>query len=689
MANRSHDPKRSRLRICLAASGGGHVRQLLDLEPVWSRYDHFFITEPTALGVSLGQDHRHYFVPHFAIGQIRLGSAMKMMWASARNLVVSAQIIMRERPDVVLTTGAGAVWFTLFWARLLGSRCIVMETFARFDTPSLFARWSSPLAHQMILQSPGLQKYWPDAPVFDPLRELDGPRPPKDRLLFATVGATLPFPRLVASIVALKHRGDISHEVLIQSGETQEPVEDVKFQASLSYTEIQDVLRRADIVVCHGGTGSLISALREGCHVIAMPRLPQLCEHYDDHQAEISKALAARNLVTVARSTEELAQALLDIGHKVPKMATTDHSALMTYLNTILDEMAGTVQGVNRSSSVAQGANKPDMRVCLAGSGGGHVRQLLDLQPFWSKHSYFFVSEDTALSRSIAKTHPMRFVPHFALGQARIGSPWVMLRGGVANFFVSAKIMLAERPTVVVTTGAGAVFFTLLWARLLGAKIIAVESFARFSNPSVFGRLSAPFAHHKVVQSQALADIWPEAKVFDPLRMLDTARPPKQALVFGTVGATLPFDRMIDMIEFAAAQGAIPETIRLQVGNGGRILAGAQTSETLPFEEMQATLRDADIVICHGGTGSLVTALRQGCRVIAVPRLHALDEAYDDHQAEITEALEARGMITVANTPEELVLALTAARNRDPVMVTSDPSQLIAYLDELIVQPAT
>jgi hypothetical protein len=45
-------PARS-LKICLAASGGGHVRQLLDLSKAWAAYDHFHITEETALGRSI------------------------------------------------------------------------------------------------------------------------------------------------------------------------------------------------------------------------------------------------------------------------------------------------------------------------------------------------------------------------------------------------------------------------------------------------------------------------------------------------------------------------------------------------------------------------------------------------------------------------------------------------------------
>ena len=101
---------------------------------------------------------------------------------------------------------------------------------------------------------------------------------------------------------------------------------------------------------------------------------------------------------------------------------------------------------------------------------------------------------------------------------------------------------------------------------------------------------------------------------------------------------------------------------------------------------MQSTLKEADIVVCHGGTGSLITALRQGCRIIAVPRLFSKGEVYDDHQAEITSAFAERGLIAVANTAEELSQALKDVRSRPPRLATSDPSELICYLNELLDQ---
>jgi hypothetical protein len=111
-------------------------------------------------------------------------------------------------------------------------------------------------------------------------------------------------------------------------------------------------------------------------------------------------------------------------------------------------------------------ATARSLRVCLAASGGGHLRQLLDLQPVWEKHRYFFVTEDTALGRTLGDKHPTRFLPHFAWGQAKQGAVLRMLGRAAISFFRSGAIMLRERPDVLITTGAGAVYFPVLWARV-------------------------------------------------------------------------------------------------------------------------------------------------------------------------------------------------------------------------------
>ncbi|MBX3483739.1 beta-1,4-glucuronosyltransferase WelK [Phenylobacterium sp.] len=320
------------------------------------------------------------------------------------------------------------------------------------------------------------------------------------------------------------------------------------------------------------------------------------------------------------------------------------------------------------------------IRICLAASGGGHVRQLLDLEPVWSRYDHFFVTEDTALGRTLEGRHRTHFVPHFAWGQAKHGAPLRMLALAWTSFFRSARIILSERPDLIISTGAGAVIFAVLWARLSGARVIVVESFARFEKPSLFGRMASPLAHDLIVQSAKLAPFYPRARVFDPFRPLDKACPPKRELLFATVGATLPFDRMVDMVAQAAADGSITEEVLIQTGEGGRRPADLDVRETIPFEEVQEILREARIVVCHGGTGSLITALREGCQVIAVPRLEELGEHYDNHQAEITDAFRRRGLVLEAQTPEDLRAALAEARVRTPVLATTDPTELRDFL---------
>ena len=330
------------------------------------------------------------------------------------------------------------------------------------------------------------------------------------------------------------------------------------------------------------------------------------------------------------------------------------------------------------------------LRICLAASGGGHLRQLLDLEAVWSQHDHFFVTTDFSLGRSVAQAHRMYFVEEFGVGMWNQGQRWRMLSKLTINFWQAARIVLYERPHLVITTGAAAIFWTVVMARLCGARLVSIESFARMEAPSVYGRLVRPFADHVVVQSAKLKAFWPEALVFDPLEILDQPRPPKEPLTFVTVGALTAFDRMVDAALDAKASGALPAQMIVQTGEFSRFLTSPSPDidfvESFDFATIQDTLRRAEIVICHGGTGSIITALRAGCRVIAMQRRFDFGEAYDDHQGEIIRAFVARGLIDAAETEADLVAAIGRAKARQPVCATTNPTALRAYLRQIITE---
>jgi UDP-N-acetylglucosamine--N-acetylmuramyl-(pentapeptide) pyrophosphoryl-undecaprenol N-acetylglucosamine transferase len=333
------------LKLCLAASGGGHIRQLLDLEPVWSRYPHFFVTEHSAIGDGLSSAHQVYFVDHFAVGQARLGRPFKMLAGAWRNFWQALQLVWRERPDIVISTGAGAVFWTCFFARLFGARFVLIESFARFDHPSKFASMARFIANAMVVQSPRLKARWPHAMLFDPLRIGAGARPEKQSLALSTVGATLPFDRLTSGVLALKASGALPEQLVIQTGiESAAKSSDdksIRVVETLAFDEMKQLLRDADIVFCHSGTGSLVTALREGCRVVVMPRRFDLGEHYDDHQFEIAEAFAQRGLVELALEATDLPGAIARARTKMPVMATTDHSALCAWLAGYIQKLEG------------------------------------------------------------------------------------------------------------------------------------------------------------------------------------------------------------------------------------------------------------------------------------------------------------------------------------------------------------
>lgn len=326
----------SRKRICLAASGGGHVRQLLDLREVWEGLDIFFVTEPTVLGHSIAADHPTCFVEHFAWGQARLGQWRTMISSAMANIRQALAIVRRERPALLITTGAGSMAPLLLFARLFGARIILIDSFARFTGPSLFARLAGRLAHVRIAQSQKSADRWRGALVFDPFLLLPGPRPNKTPLLIATVGATLPFPRLVEYVMRAHADGVLPPQVIVQTGVGEPPLPDVESYESIDFQTLKTLLDRADIVVCHGGTGSIITALQRGCHVIVIPRRYALGEHYDDHQLEIAQALAARGLIQMADDYAGFLEALRGTAERPAPMATTAPAALGQWLKNYI-----------------------------------------------------------------------------------------------------------------------------------------------------------------------------------------------------------------------------------------------------------------------------------------------------------------------------------------------------------------
>ncbi|MEX2275782.1 MAG: glycosyltransferase [Actinomycetota bacterium] len=131
--------------------------------------------------------------------------------------------------------------------------------------------------------------------------------------------------------------------------------------------------------------------------------------------------------------------------------------------------------------------------------------------------------------------------------------------------------------------------------------------------------------------------------------------------VFATVGTeTYPFDRLVGWVDDWA--GSSPRGVRCVVQYGtSQAPEHAEGSDYLAFERVRALLDEADVVVCHGGTGSVMLARAAGRTPIVVPRVQARGEHVDDHQVEFARRLAGLGEIALAEGRERLHELLDAA----------------------------
>lgn len=125
-------------------------------------------------------------------------------------------------------------------------------------------------------------------------------------MICVTVGThQQPFQRLLDALSALP-----ADELVVQFGYGSPPPGAARATAFMSFGEMLDHISKADAVVTHAGVGTILCARRLGHVPVVVPRLRCYGEHVDDHQAELTRALAVEGVVIPVWDTDRLAETL-------------------------------------------------------------------------------------------------------------------------------------------------------------------------------------------------------------------------------------------------------------------------------------------------------------------------------------------------------------------------------------------
>lgn len=128
-------------KICLVCTHGGHLTEMLHLMDSFDRHDVFFLTTESMRTRHL--DHRKYLIKN-----VKRTNPLSFLVAAFR----IADVYQKEKPDLVVSMGAGVAVPAVAMARLMGIHTIFVESLCRVRTLSPAGRVVLPLANVFLVQ---------------------------------------------------------------------------------------------------------------------------------------------------------------------------------------------------------------------------------------------------------------------------------------------------------------------------------------------------------------------------------------------------------------------------------------------------------------------------------------------------------------------------------------------------------
>lgn len=142
------------------------------------------------------------------------------------------------------------------------------------------------------------------------------------------------------------------------------------------------------------------------------------------------------------------------------------------------------------------------MKVCLVGSSGGHLTHLYMLKPFWKDKERFWVTFDKSDAKSLLEGEKM-YPCYFPTNRS--------LKALIINTMLALKVLIKEKPDLIISSGAAVAVPFFYLGKLLGAKLIYIEVFDRIDKPTITGKMVYPITDIFVVEWEEMKEVYPKA----------------------------------------------------------------------------------------------------------------------------------------------------------------------------------
>lgn len=147
-------------KVLFISSTGGHLNELMQLEPLFSEYEYHIVTEKDKMTLSLKEKYGS------KISYLVYGTRAKIFtyfFKFIYNSIKSFIIYVKIRPKVIVTTGAHTGVAMCYIGKIFGSKVIFIETFANSQTKTLSGKLVYPIANLFIVQWEDMLRLYPKA----------------------------------------------------------------------------------------------------------------------------------------------------------------------------------------------------------------------------------------------------------------------------------------------------------------------------------------------------------------------------------------------------------------------------------------------------------------------------------------------------------------------------------------------
>ncbi len=285
------------------------------------------------------------------------------------------------------------------------------------------------------------------------------------------------------------------------------------------------------------------------------------------------------------------------------------------------------------------------MKVCLISTTGGHLVQILMLKEVYQNLDHYFVTIKDDFSEHVMESEKSYYITQILRNPGKLP----------VNALEGFRILKQERPDVIITTGAGDVLPTCILGKIMGSKVVFLETFARVREPSLVGRFLAPFADKVLVQWQPMTQQYKNAVYSGPVYMAsEQERLPERPRIFMATGThTASFHRLVEHVDAMVEKGEI-DVSGAQIGHSSYEPKNFPWERFVPFDTFLKSLKDSDIVLTHDGASSMGLALSFGKHVVVVPRKKEFGEVEYASKQDLARYLAGQGLVTMVENVEDI-----------------------------------